>query len=75
MAKSDEPQFTLTASGQQIALPKPIAGNPLCLASQRGQAEEARAQIQRGNLAEALIWIERSSPLFDGIVALSERRA
>ena len=37
--------------------------------------EEAQANIARGDLAEALIWIERAHPGFGGLVRLFERKA
>lgn len=74
MRRHNEPQLTLTASGRAIELPKCQAGgNPVAAATGQVAAEMARDWIRRGDLDEALVWLERAG--FDGLRVLVERRA
>lgn len=69
MAKKDKPEFALTASGRTIELPRAhYGGNPVAQACGAEAAQIARDWIRRGDLAEALVWLERAG--FVGLTAL-----
>lgn len=74
MSKNDKPELALTVSGRAIELPRSAGGTPVAEMSGGMARDEAAARIRRGELVEALVWIERIHPSLDGLVSLFERR-
>lgn len=68
MAKNEKAALALTASGRQVELPLSPGGDPVARACGAQAAQIARDWIRRGDLAEAVVWLERAG--FDGIDAL-----
>jgi hypothetical protein len=66
MATKDKPELALTASGRTIELPRAAGGDPVVYGGSITAFREAQNWIRRGDLAEALVWLERA-----GLVGLT----